>query len=54
MKRIERIIENVNATMSMENMPLTRDDKKRLKECLEGKTSFDDAVTTLVKKYTQV
>lgn len=54
MSKVEQIIENVNATMSMENMPLIEADKKRLKECLEGKISFDDAVATLVKKYMRV
>lgn len=51
MNNSERIIENVNATMSMENMPLLDSDKKRMTECLEGKVNFDDAVNALINKY---
>lgn len=48
----DRIIENTNATMSMENMPLLQEDKERIRECLEGKVSFQEAIDKLVKKYT--
>lgn len=48
----DRIIENTNATMSMENMTLLQEDKERIRECLEGKVSFQEAVDELVKKYT--
>ncbi|GAB1401672.1 hypothetical protein MASR1M68_05830 [Elusimicrobiota bacterium] len=51
MTRIDRIIKNVNATMSMANMPITTADKKRIERCLQGKQSFDDAVSKIVKKY---
>jgi hypothetical protein len=53
MTRIDRIIRYVNATMSMENMPITSADKKRIKSCLQGKQSFDDAVSKIVKKYSK-
>ena len=52
MSEIDRIIENVNANMTMENMPLFQDDKQRLKECLVGGVSFEEAVEVLVRKYT--
>lgn len=51
MSDLERIIENVNATMSMEDMPLMAVDKERIKKCLEGSISFQDAVEILVAKY---
>jgi hypothetical protein len=67
MSENERIIANTNATMSMDNMhlysevghematlnslTLMEEDKKRIKECLEGKISFQVAVENLVKKY---
>jgi hypothetical protein len=47
----ERIIENVNATMSMEDMPLLDSDKERMRECLEGKVDFQDAINVLINKY---
>lgn len=51
MSNSERIIENVNATMSMENMPLLDSDKERMRECLEGKVDFEDAINALISKY---
>lgn len=67
MSENERIIANTNATMSMDNMhfysevghematlnslTLMEEDKKRIKECLERKISFQVAVENLVKKY---
>ncbi|MGL6106971.1 antitoxin VbhA family protein [Romboutsia sp.] len=52
MSKNDRIIENTNATMSMENMPLLQEDKDRIRECLEGKISFEEAIDKLVKQYT--
>lgn len=52
MKKNDRIINNINATMSMEDMPLLKEDKERLKECLEGKVSYEDAINKLIKQYT--
>ena len=46
-------IENVNAIMAMENMPLENEDRGRILECLEGKVSFQEAVDGLVNKYTR-
>ena len=40
MSDTERIIANVNATMAMEGMPLTNDDKMRIRDCLEGKKAL--------------
>lgn len=50
-KETERILENVKATMSMENIPLTQEEQLRIKECLEGKKSFDKAVEDIIEKY---
>lgn len=52
MTRSDIIIENVNATMSMEDMPLSQSDKQRIKECIDGKVSFQEAVTLLIQKHT--
>lgn len=52
MSKEDRIIDNTNATMSMENMPLLQEDKERIRECLEGKVSFQEAIDKFVKKYT--
>ena len=52
MNKNDRIINNINATMSMEDMPLLKEDKERLRECLEGKVSYEDAINKLIKQYT--
>ncbi|WP_444641245.1 hypothetical protein ACRQU7_12755 [Caproiciproducens sp. R1] len=52
MINIEKIIGEVNGTMAMEGMPLTEQDKQRLRECITGKTSYDDMVKELAKKHT--
>ena len=36
-----KIIDEVNATMSLEGIPLTNDDIEMLKKCLKGESSFD-------------
>jgi hypothetical protein len=51
MNTSEKIIENVNATMSMEDIPLLEEDKKRIQECIEGKIDFQDAINLLIHKY---
>ncbi len=51
MNLLDRIIENVNATMSMEDMLLSESDRKRMRECLDGKIAFQDAVNELIFKY---
>ena len=48
---IEYIIENINFTMSMEDMPLTVENKFQLREGLEGKIDFDKLITQTIKKY---
>lgn len=52
MKDVEKIIGEVNGTMAMEGMPLTEQDKNRLRECITGKTSYDETVRRLVQKHT--
>ncbi len=52
MSRNDYIIENVNATLAMENMPLTMEDRRLLRDCLEGRTTGQDAVEMLVRQYT--
>ena len=47
----DAIINNVSATMAMEDMPLTITDKERITDCLNDKISFEDAVKKLVEQY---
>jgi hypothetical protein len=48
---IEYIIENINFTMSMEDMPLTVENKYQLREGLKGKIDFDKLITQTITKY---
>jgi hypothetical protein len=50
---VEYIIENINFTMSMEDMPLTSENKKQLQKCLEGKMDIDKLIAKTIKKYTK-
>lgn len=52
MSKNDRIIDNINATMSMEDIPLLEEDKERLRECLEDKASYEDMINRLIKQYT--
>ena len=47
----ERLIEMVNATMAMENMPLTDEDKDRLRAILRGEITAEETVRQLVNKH---
>ena len=51
-KRIEKIILKVNANLSIEGMPLSTSDRKRIKDCLNGKITVNDSVKKLVEKHT--
>jgi len=51
MKDIEKIIEEVNGTMSMEGMPITADDRNRIRLCLRDKKLFDETLNNLIHKH---
>ena len=51
MRDIEQKIREVNATMAMEGMPLTEDDKTRLRDILSGKADAEIIISQLVAKH---
>lgn len=51
-QQIENRIARVNATMAMEGMPLTEEDKELLREIHRGHLSHDEAIAMLIEKYT--
>ncbi len=51
MTKTDRIIENVNATMAMEDMPLTEDNKQTIRRYLDGAESFEDVLASVIQKY---
>lgn len=52
MKDIEKIIREVDGTMSIEGMSITGDDKDRIRTCLRDKMKYNEAIAELVKKHT--
>lgn len=52
MRNLEKLIEQVNGSMSIEGMPLTESDKDRIRRCAGNDAKVEEAVTELVKKHT--
>lgn len=48
---VERLIGEVNGTMAIEGMPLTDEDKERLRIVLRGEVTADEMVGRLVAKH---
>lgn len=53
-EKVQKIIKDVDATMRLEGMPLTFDDKDMLRRCLEGESSFDDERTKIFQEIRQM
>ena len=49
---VENIIENIDFSMKMEDMPLTNEDKDRLRGCLNGTIDIDNILQEIIKKHT--
>jgi hypothetical protein len=49
---VENIIQNIDFSMKMENMPLTEEDKNRLRDCMTGKNDITKVLRETIKKYT--
>lgn len=52
MSEIERIVREVDSSMSMEGMALTNEDKTRIAKCLSNPEEFGKTLTALLKKHT--
>jgi hypothetical protein len=50
----ENIIENIDFSMKMEDMPLTEEDKHRLRACLNGNKDINDVLRETIKKHTLI
>jgi hypothetical protein len=48
----ENIIKNIDFSMKMEDMPLTNEDKNRLRDCLDGTIDIDTMLQKIIKKHT--
>ena len=49
-KEIEKIIDEINGTMAIEDMKLTDEDKENLRCCLRGDVSFEDMRKIIIKQ----
>ena len=47
----ERFINEVNASMAMEGMPLSEEDKERIRRVINDPESADDICSELVRKH---
>ncbi|MDR1292394.1 MAG: antitoxin VbhA family protein [Clostridiales Family XIII bacterium] len=52
MKDIEQKIREVDATMSMEGMPLSEVDKENMRTVLRGEVSFKEMKNRILDEYT--
>jgi hypothetical protein len=50
----ENIIENIDFSMKMEDMPLTEEDKTRLRVCLNGNRDINEVLQETIKKHTLI
>ena len=48
---IDYIINNVDFTMTMEDMPLTAENKYQLRKCLEGEIDIDKLIVAAIRKH---
>ena len=51
MQNIEWIIKQVDASMTMEDMPLTQEDKKRIRYCIGNDKRVDKEIQKLIQRY---
>jgi len=51
MRDIEQAIREINGTMAIEGMPLTEDDKARMRDLLSGRQTIDSLIGQLNEKY---
>jgi len=49
---IEKTIADIDFSMSMENMPLTEQDKSRLRDCLTGKADVHEVLRQTIERHT--
>ncbi|MCQ1530518.1 hypothetical protein [Lutispora saccharofermentans] len=54
MRDLERLINEVNGSMSMEGMPLTQTDKDRIRRCSGNDKLVEETIAELIKKHTDV
>ena len=49
---IEKIVREVDSSMTMEGMPLTHEDKDRIHKCLSEPSAVEHVISSLLAKHT--
>ncbi len=52
-KQVEKTIRDIDFTMTMENMPLTEQDKQRLRDCMTGKTVIQEVLLATIARHSK-
>ena len=52
MSDIDKTISEVDSSMTIEVLPLTSDDKDRIRLCLTDPSGLDQMIKAIIKKYT--
>jgi hypothetical protein len=50
-KDLEYIIDNIDFSLSMEDMPLTLENKEEMRQCLNGNLDLDKLIAETISKY---
>ncbi|MGM9878679.1 MAG: hypothetical protein ACI31R_01460 [Bacilli bacterium] len=53
-KEIQEKIRKVDGTMAQEGMPLTEEIKKKLYNCITGKSTYDKERKKVIEKYRRI
>ena len=48
---VDYIIRNIDFSMTMEDMPLTEENKEEMRQCIDGKINLDELIVQTVNKY---
>jgi hypothetical protein len=51
---VENIIKNIDFSMEMEDMPLTEENKIRLRNCINGEADINKVLQETIKKHTRI
>ena len=54
MRDMEKLIDEVNGSMTIEGMPLTQTDKDRIRRCVGNNELVEKTIAELVKKHTVI
>ena len=49
---IEKTIRDIDFTMTMEDMPMTEQDKERLRNCMTGNTDINEVLRQVIARHT--